>query len=98
MPAVAARALKPVARLHDRTPDELLGQVSVSPNETTNILTFTVVDQSPTISQLLATSYARAFTAYSNQLTSKPIVKAEQRSAGDGERSRRKAAKAQPLY
>jgi Mrp family chromosome partitioning ATPase/capsular polysaccharide biosynthesis protein len=75
VPAVASRALR-VARLTDRTPAGLLNQVSIAPDESTNILTFTVVDHSPVTSALLATSYARAFAAYSNELSSKPIVKA----------------------
>ena len=75
VPAVAARALK-VSKLTDRTAGEILGEVSITPDETTNILTFTAVDGSPVTSALVATSYARAFTAYTNELSSKPIVKA----------------------
>jgi succinoglycan biosynthesis transport protein ExoP len=75
VPAVAARALK-IAKLHDRTPGEVLGQLSIGPDPSTNILTFTVFDGSPVISALLATSFARAFAHYSNSLSSKPVVKA----------------------
>ena len=81
VPAVAARALK-VAKLHDRSPEALLGQVSITPDPTTNILAFTVVDGSPVMSGLLATSYARAFAAYTNSLSSKPIVKARREVEG----------------
>jgi Mrp family chromosome partitioning ATPase/capsular polysaccharide biosynthesis protein len=75
VPAVASRALK-LAKVHDRTPGDLLGQVSITPDEATNIITFTVVDRSPVTSGVLATSFARAFAGYSNGLSSKPIVKA----------------------
>ncbi len=75
VPAVASAALA-IAGLHDRTPDDVLGEVSITPDETTNILTFAIVDSSPRNAQLLATSYAKAFTHYSNNLQSQPIVRA----------------------
>ncbi len=75
VPAVAARALK-VSKLSDRTADGVLAETTVTPNEATNILTFRVVDGSSTKAQLLATSYATAFTAYSNALQLRPVARA----------------------
>ena len=72
--------------------------MSITPNETTNILTFTVVDRSPVISQLLATSYARAFAAYSNQLTSKPIVRAQGEVQGLMTKLASEGRRRSPLY
>ena len=75
IPDVAARALK-IAKLHDRSPQALLGQTSVTPNANTNILAFSVKDLSPATAQLLATSYARAFTQYRNDLQAQPVIRA----------------------
>jgi polysaccharide biosynthesis transport protein len=75
VPAVAARALA-ISKVTGRSAADILGETSITPDETTNILTFTVVDSSPLTAQLLATAYAKAFTNYSNGLQSKPIIKA----------------------
>ena len=69
VPGVAARALA-VARLHDRTPQTLLGQTVITPNANTNIIDFKVTDTSSTTARLLATAYAEAFTRYRNELDS----------------------------
>ena len=75
VPAVASRALA-ISGLHNRSAGQVLGETTITPDPATNILRFTVVDSSPTAAGLLATSYARAFTAYSNRLASQPITKA----------------------
>lgn len=75
VPDVAAQALA-IAKLHDRSPQAVVGQTAITPNANTNIIAFTVTDTSPTTAQLLATSYATAFTRYRNQLDSQPIVRA----------------------
>ena len=54
----------------------MLAETTISPDETTNILTITVVDNSAATAELLANSYARAFTVFSNGLESQPIVRA----------------------
>ena len=77
VPDVAARALA-IANLHDRSPQALVGQTAITPNTDTNIIDFRVTDPSPTTAQLLATSYATAFTRYRNELDSQPIVRARQ--------------------
>jgi tyrosine-protein kinase len=95
VPAVASRALR-IAKLHDRSAGDVLGEVSITPDETTNILTFTVVDRSAVTAEVLATSFARAFTVYSNGLSSKPIVRArtalEKTLAGLQEEGRKNTA------
>jgi polysaccharide biosynthesis transport protein len=75
VPDVAARALA-LAKFRDRSPQALLGQTAITPNINTNIIEFKVTDTSPTTAQLLATSYATAFTHYRNELDSQPIVRA----------------------
>ena len=75
VPAVAGQALA-ISKLHDRSAGQVLGETTITPDPSTNILSFTVVDSSPTAAGVLATSYARAFTAYSNRLASQPITKA----------------------
>ena len=75
VPDVAAQALT-IAKLKDRSPEALLGETSITPSADTNIVDFSVTDASPTIAQLLATSYAKAFTRYRNQLDTQPIVRA----------------------
>jgi polysaccharide biosynthesis transport protein len=75
VPDVAAQALV-LANLKDRSPQALLGQTAITPNVDTNIIDFKVTDASPTTAQLLASSYAKAFTRYRNELDSQPIVRA----------------------
>jgi polysaccharide biosynthesis transport protein len=75
VPNVAARALD-LAKLHDRSPQALLAQTTISPNADTNIIAFKVTDPSPSKAQRLATSYGQAFTRYRNDLDSQPIVRA----------------------
>jgi Mrp family chromosome partitioning ATPase/capsular polysaccharide biosynthesis protein len=77
VPSVASRALL-IAGLHDRSPETLLGQTTITPNLNTNIVDFQVTDPSPAKAQLLATSYAQAFAHYRNQLDSQPVVSARQ--------------------
>ena len=43
VPAVATRALR-IAKITNRSPGELLGETTITPDESTNILTFNVVD------------------------------------------------------
>ncbi len=74
VPSVAGRALK-LSKLHDRSAYTVLGQTSITPNERTNILTFTVVDSSSTNAALIANSYAKAFTVFSNHLGTQPLTK-----------------------
>ncbi len=75
VPDVAAQALV-LANLSDRSPQALLGQTAITPNVDTNIIDFKVTDASPATAQLLATSYAKAFTRYRNELDSQPVVRA----------------------
>lgn len=75
IPDVAVRALR-LAKLHDRSPQALLGQTSITANANTNILDFSVTDPSPATAELLATSYAQAFTLYRSELQAQPIIRA----------------------
>jgi tyrosine-protein kinase len=76
VPDVAAQALA-IAKLKARSPEALLGETSITPNDVSNIIEFRVTDPSPSVAQLLATSYAKAFTRYRNQLDAQPIVRAQ---------------------
>ena len=75
IPDVAARALR-LAKLDDRSAQALLRRTSVTSSTNTNILDFSVTDRSPATAQLLATSYARAFTEYRNELQVQPVIRA----------------------
>jgi tyrosine-protein kinase len=77
VPDVAASALA-VSKLHDRSAAQVLGETSITPNDTNNFISFTVTDRSPAVAQILATSYAQAFTRFSNALETKPVVRARQ--------------------
>jgi tyrosine-protein kinase len=76
VPAVAAQALA-IAKLKDRSPEAVLGETAITPNDVSNTIEFRVTDPSPSVAQLLATSYAKAFTRYRNQLDAQPIVRAQ---------------------
>ena len=75
VPDVAARALA-LSGLHNRSAGQVLGETSIVPNDQTNFLTFTVTDLSPTVAPRLATAYAVAFTHFSNELATRPVVRA----------------------
>jgi tyrosine-protein kinase len=75
VPAVAQRAVDS-PRFRGITPQDLLGQSSVTPNADADILTFTVSDGTPSTAAALATAYARAFTDYRRRLDTQSIVQA----------------------
>lgn len=92
VPEVAERALES-SRIRDRTPQDLLGSSTVTPNGDADILTFTVSDGEAAMASRLATAYARAFTAYRRRLDTESIVRARRqledrlaalRKAGNG--------------
>ena len=68
VPEVARRALKS-AEL-DRSPSDLLGASSVTPNPDSDLLVFHVRDAAPSVAALLANAYAREFTIYRRELGS----------------------------
>jgi Mrp family chromosome partitioning ATPase/capsular polysaccharide biosynthesis protein len=97
VPSVAARALR-IAKLHGRTPEQLLHRVTITPDKTTNVLTISVVDASPVLSKLLATSYAKAFTVYSNRLQAQPILRARHQLEAAMTKLAAEGHKSSPLY
>jgi polysaccharide biosynthesis transport protein len=76
-PAVAAQTLRE-ARLSDRTPDQLLRNSSVDTATNADLLTFSVTDPKPRVAALLATTYARAYTAYRRSIDTDSLVRARQ--------------------
>ena len=74
-PQVARLALR-IARLSDRSPDELLARSSVSSASNADILTFSVTDPDRLLAQRLAQAYATAYTRYRRQLDTATIAEA----------------------
>jgi capsular exopolysaccharide synthesis family protein len=89
IPTVASLALRE-ARLTDRSPQDVLDNVTVSQPPDTDILRFTVEDGSAATAERLATAYATAFTRYRNQQDLASLTgarrKTEQRLRGIGRR------------
>ncbi len=75
VPAVAARALRQ-AGLRDRTPQDLLDNSSVSLPAETDILRFSVTDESANLATRLSTAYARAYAGYRREIDTEAIVRA----------------------
>jgi succinoglycan biosynthesis transport protein ExoP len=71
-PAVAKRAIE-VARIANRTPEELLGNTSITPTSNADVLVFSVTDPHPVAASLLATAYAKAYTSYRRQLDTRSL-------------------------
>ena len=74
-PPVAERALQ-LARLTDRSPQQLLASSSVSTASNADILNFSVTDPKPAVAQQLAQAYAVAYTRYRRQLDTASITQA----------------------
>lgn len=75
VPAVATRALR-IAKLTDRTANDLITQSSIAPKGLTDIIGFKVTDPVPATARLLATSYAKAFVDYRARLDTAGIIRA----------------------
>jgi succinoglycan biosynthesis transport protein ExoP len=84
LPKVAARAVAR-AGMPERSPYDLLAHSNVHSNVDSDILSFTVDDESPIVAPKLATAYAQAFTAFSLELATATLknarVELEQRLA-----------------
>jgi Mrp family chromosome partitioning ATPase/capsular polysaccharide biosynthesis protein len=65
--SVARLAIK-TAHITGRTPSGLLGESSVTPNATADVLDFSVQDGDPAVAARLVNAYAAAFVAYQLQL------------------------------
>jgi succinoglycan biosynthesis transport protein ExoP len=74
-PAVAQRAIE-VADVKNRTPEELLGNTSITPSSNADVLAFSVTDRNPATASLLATAYAKAYTSYRRQLDTRSLDRA----------------------
>ncbi|MGI8803860.1 MAG: hypothetical protein ACR2KV_17135 [Solirubrobacteraceae bacterium] len=72
-PRVAQRTLAD-AGLTDRTIDQLLSQTSVTTDPNTDLITLKVDDANKRTAVRLATSYARAYVAYSQGLTQNQLI------------------------
>jgi polysaccharide biosynthesis transport protein len=75
-PTVAMRTLKAAGLASSRTPGELLGSSTVSPQTGADLLDFRVTDSSRTLAARLANEYARQYTIYRRQLDTAAIVAA----------------------
>ena len=73
VPLVAREALRS-ARVHDRTPAQLLAASRVSSDPSTDILSFTVDDRKAGVAERLATGYAQAYVAYRRAVDAAPYV------------------------
>jgi capsular exopolysaccharide synthesis family protein len=81
VPAVAALALKRT-HLRSMAPGDLLATSSVTPQETTNLLTFAVDSQNPQFAVQLATAYAYAFTKYKLRMDTTSLSRANSELQG----------------
>jgi Mrp family chromosome partitioning ATPase/capsular polysaccharide biosynthesis protein len=77
VPEVARRAIA-IADVDGIDPNQLLGESTVSSKGVSDILRFSVRDHDPARAQLLATSYAQAFTEYRGELDTRAVAKAHQ--------------------
>jgi succinoglycan biosynthesis transport protein ExoP len=80
VPEVARLALD-TPRFRARSPQDLLGRSTVTPNADADILTFSVSDSDPASAAQLATAYARGFTTYRRRLDTQSIVRAQRQIA-----------------
>ncbi len=69
VPEVARRTLAAVG-LHDRSPEQLLRDSSVTPKTNTDLLEIDVRNGSPALAERLANAYAREFTKYRREVDS----------------------------
>jgi succinoglycan biosynthesis transport protein ExoP len=74
-PAVAARALQQ-AGIRGRSAQALLDRSSVDTASNADLLTFSVTDHDPRTASVLATAYARAYTAYRRAIDTGSLVRA----------------------
>ena len=75
IPLIADRAVRRNG-ITARTADQLLGESSVAPRDTTNILTFTVTDADATLATRLANAYANEYARYRHELDTNALLDA----------------------
>ena len=81
VPVVAGLAIRR-AGVDRLAPRELLGNSSVTPRESTDLLTFSVRDGDPELAARLATAYATAFTTYKLEMDTASLSRARQELQG----------------
>jgi len=96
-PAVAEQTLQE-AKLHDRTPEQLLESSSVVTAPNADLLTFSVTDPKPRIAAVLATTYARAYTDYRRAIDTDSLVRARREVEQRIAELRRLGDRTSPLY
>lgn len=77
VPAMASRTLRAAGMLN-ADPLEFMRNSWVSPKKNADLLHFVVVDRDPRIAALLATTFARQFTAYRHELDTASLKRARQ--------------------
>lgn len=75
VPSIAERVLHRV-HLTDRSAGAFLGQSSVAPRNSTDILSFTVTDRDPALAARLASAYALEYSLYRHRLDTGSITNA----------------------
>jgi Mrp family chromosome partitioning ATPase/capsular polysaccharide biosynthesis protein len=75
VPEVAQRVVEALG-LRDRSPYDFLGQSFVSASESSDLVTFSVVDANPELASRLATEYGRQFTLYRTELDTRTLRRA----------------------
>ena len=94
---VARRALR-AARIRDRFPADVLENSSVTPKPNSDLLSFSVTDAVPAVAIRLATSYAKAYTAYRHQLSTGALQRARKQVETQLRQLRAIGSTRSPLY
>jgi succinoglycan biosynthesis transport protein ExoP len=96
-PDLARRVLRS-ADVGSKTADEFLAASNVSPDRSTNVLEFSVVDPVPGTAERLATAYAQQFVLYTRAIETSAIERARRGVTAQMSRLARRGARDSPLY
>ena len=96
-PDLARRVLR-AADVGSKTADEFLAASNVSPDRSTNVLEFSVVDPVPGTAERLATAYAQQFVLYTRAIETSAIERARTGVLAQMSRLARQGARGSPLY
>lgn len=96
-PAVARRAVA-LAHIPGLTAADAAGSVSISPDPTSDLMTFTAVGAEPRRAAILATAYARAYIAYRHQVDTAALVQAETQVEQRMQQLEADGGKSSPVY
>jgi polysaccharide biosynthesis transport protein len=97
VPEVARRALAATG-LNSRSPSDLLGASTVSTDEESDILTFTVRDTNRALPARLATEYARQYIRYRLELDTRELTAARKRTEAEIAALEASGDKGSPFY